>query len=308
MRRIVAVVALACAVLVTGLLLATGSDSAETSGSGTLGSNKAAAKADAAKLLTEVKLPSGKEKLRAEPVGDSGYLHPLAHLSANPGFVDTAWWRLSAVTPIEVIAVARASPPPGVVSVGTGGAGDTKTGTSSTGLTFFLKTVGRVLESRIVEVTATALAGGGTGVMVQSQSQWVVPRPAASVIRDGVDVIEVKETTATGRVLGPATVTAAARVRATVAYLNALESVQPGTIACGAITGGGDVVTVKFLSQTGRSPVATASFSDDVEQPGGGVSTECNSVELRVGTRSPVSLLGGNYISSLNRLLNAHIP
>ena len=114
-------------------------------------------------------LPSGAQRLSAEPADDNGYLHPLPHLSSNPGAVDTAWWRVSASTPDQVIATVKASPPPGLASTASGGGGNTVTGTSSVGLTFFLSDAPGV-ESRMVEITATALGDGGTGVMIQTQS------------------------------------------------------------------------------------------------------------------------------------------
>jgi hypothetical protein len=307
-RRPTAIFACVGLVLIGVIAFAVGSVGAKTSGPPTLAFNKAAAKTDAAKLQAEVILPSDAKKLSAEPAGDHGYLKPEPHLSANPGFVDTSWWRVTGSTPDQVISAIQASPPSGVASTGTDGGGNTKTGTSSTGLTFSLKDVPRILESRMIEVTATALSSDSTGVMVQTQSQWVVPRTAASLIPSTAHMISVNETTAAGKVLRSTTVTAPSRVRVAITYFNGLESSQPGTTNCPAETGGSDVVVVDFLSSPGKAPLATATCSSDFGQRYAGLSSECDEVRLRVGTNDQVGLLGGNYIATLNRLLGAHIP
>ena len=308
MRRTATVLILLSLALAVGILVVQ-DGSARADAPPTLATNMAAAKADAARLLTQVALPSGAQKLSGEPGDDNGFLHPLPHLSSNPGFVDTAWWHVSGGTPDRVIAAVEASPPSGVASIGTGGGGNARTGTSSVGLTFFLKDTSGVLQSRMVEITATALTGGGTGVMVQTQSQWVVPRRVATSIPGTTHVIIVDQTTHQGKVVRSATVTAASRVRATVNLFNGLESVQPGTTSCpSGPVGPSDLVTVKFLRKAGATPIATASFRGDFEQRGSGLSTECNPVELRVGAGGRVDLLGGRYVSSLNRLLGTRIP
>jgi hypothetical protein len=215
---------------------------------------------------------------------------------------------VSAATSDQVITAVKASPPSELGSTGTMGGGNTQTGTSSTGLNFSLRDVPGVLESRLIEVTATALAGGGTGVMVQSQSEGVVPRPAASFVPGTSQLVSVSEMTGRGKVVRSVTVTAASRVRAAVSYFNALELGQPGTTSCPGESTTPDVVSVTFLTSGGTAPLASASFSGDFGQRGSGLSTECSEVRLQVSTGPPVGLLGGNYISSLNRLLGTHLP
>jgi hypothetical protein len=282
------------------------SSTARASRSTTLAGNEAAAKADAAKLLSEVALPSGARRLGAEPSGDHGYLKPLAHLvTTTIGFVHTRWWRVTGATPGQVIAAVRASPPRDRAS--TSPSGVSGTGSSATGVIFYLKDVPGVLDSRMIEVTATALPDGATGVLAQSQSIWVVPRTAASMIPATTRVVSVSETTTGGRVLHSGTVTGASRVRAALHYFNGLRPTQPFVYNCPAAIHEPDVVTVKFLSSKRGAPLATASFTGNVSQRGSGGTTPCNPVELRIGAKAPVGLLSDDYISSLNHLLGTHI-
>jgi hypothetical protein len=195
-----------------------------------------------------------------------------------------------------------------VTSIATIGAGNPRTHTSSTGLAFFLRDVSRSLERRMLEITATALSDGRTGIMVQTQSQWVRPRPAASVIPATVRALRVTEVTAAGRVRHTDTVTVARRVRRTIADVNGLEVVQPGTTSCPEQPAGENRLVVSFLARPGSSPVATATFDSDFGHRGSGVASQCDPVRLQVGEPTRVRLLAAHYTAALRRLLGIRFP
>lgn len=309
MRPAGTLLAVMCVVLSGTALLAAGSVEARTSGTPTLASNEAAAQADAAALQSEVALPTGAQQLSGEPSGDNGLLKPLPHLIPTAiGVVDNSWWQVAGATPSQVIATVSASPPPGAGPIGTSSTNGP--GGSARGVGFMLKDVPDVLDYRMVQVSATVLSSGDTGVLVQTQSLWVVPRSAASLVPATVRVISVSETIGDGKVLHSSTVTAASRIHAALAYFNGLEADQPIASSCPTEPpeGDDDVVTVKFLRSHGTAPLATASFNSVLGQRGSGTASICNPVLLRVGAKTRVSLIGDNYIPALNRLLGTHIP
>jgi hypothetical protein len=307
MRLIMAI--LTAALAGAALLVTASSDATSSVAPGpSLTANKAAAKADAAKLLGEIALPAGAQRLSAEPAGDNGYLKAIPHLVATiAGFVDTGWWEISDATPAQVIAAVQAAPPADVTSRDTGGTWNTKTGTSDTSVTYDLKNVSDVLDARMIEVSATALSGGGTGVMVQSQSVWVVPRTAGSIIPASTRAIRVSVVARTGKSrkrLESKTVIAPSRVRATVRFFNGLPAVQPFAFSCPAEFAGGADLTVDFERTPGGKVLAAAEFSELF----GGTSNECNSIGLTVQGKAQNSVLGGNYVASLDRLLGVRLP
>lgn len=127
-------------------------------------------------------LPVGATQVGSEPSGDKGYLRPLQVLEGDQAHA-VAWvcWEVPG-TPSALIAYVEAHPPAGGRQYSTGGAGNSETGSTALMVSFQWPAVGNVLGDRTVAVIVTALAGGQTGVLVETQSDWVVLRPSSERI------------------------------------------------------------------------------------------------------------------------------
>jgi hypothetical protein len=277
---------------------------------GTLASNRAAAKRDAPALAAATPVSPGATKVTSEPAGDNGYLKSSEGLVATTaGVVASDWWTLPpTTTPAQAIAYVQSHLPAGGKVYSTGSGGNFKTGTSSVGLTYSMPTVPGVLDLRLVAVTATTVAGGGTGLLAEAESVWLVPRPASAVVPASARVITVTRTTTNAD--GQAhttlsrTIDARGRVRQTVAFINNLETVQPFTTSCPAMTAGpaGHTVTLRFSAKRGGPALASVSYDTEL----GGDSYQCNPVALTVHGHQ-TDLLGGAYVKTLSRLLGVKL-
>ena len=144
--------------------------------------NRAAARRDARSLLTKLVLPTGATGLASRPAGDHGYLKPLEALERDMAHAVAHEWFSVPGTPDELISYVRAHPPAGGRVFTTGSIGNAFTGTSAQILYFQWPSVAGVLGSRELAITATALSGSVTGVLAESQSDWIVLRPASEII------------------------------------------------------------------------------------------------------------------------------
>jgi hypothetical protein len=160
-----------------------------------------------------------------------------------------------------------------------------------------------VLDTRWLELQVTARAHGGTLLWAESQSQWVVTRPAAERIPAGVREVDVSDAWPGKRPLLTRRVTGHAQVRALVGLFNSLGIAQPVTINCPAETLT-PIVTVRFRRSAGATPVAraavsaSANFPWPADLPGANCYPITFSVEGRRGTP-----LVGNVIAPLQRRL-----
>jgi hypothetical protein len=158
--------------------------------------------------------------------------------------------------------------------------------------------VAGVLGDRELQVTVTALPGSVTGVLAESQSDWVVPRPSTERIPGSVreiDIIARKP----GRSPYLVHVTDGGEVRYMVGLFNSMPIVQPVTINCPALLGGGQVLTFTFRNRRGGPSQAEASFTEFPNLSAW--SGPCTPVELRIGGRRQQSLAGGHFITHATR-------
>lgn len=268
---------------------------------GSPGANRRAARGDARTLLGRLNLPPGAQSVSREPAGDGGFLRPMPGLMGSPAqAVADGWWK-AAAAPADVLAYVQAHPPAGGRVQATGSAGNRHTGQTSQMITYAWPAIPGVISQRELQITVTALPAGGTGVLVEAASVWVVPRPRGERIPAGVRAIDVT----VAPLLTPRRPVAAyhvtgGRVGRIDRRLNRLPVVQPLAIVCPAeLADGARLVTLTFR---GGTVLARARFT---AYPGWGTASgECNPISLTIGGRRRTPLLGGHFFTWLGRMLH----
>jgi hypothetical protein len=262
--------------------------------------DRAVARRDAPGLLSKVVLPAGATRLGSEPRDDNGYLKPQRVLVGDAAHVVAhAWWQVMQ-TPDQLIAFVKAHPPAGGTPAWTSNAGNSRTGTSALSVGFEFKAIPNVLGYRTVTVTATALHGGRTGVLLESQSDWIVERSAAERIPADVREIQIAVTRPGKPSALRLSVTGGPRVGRIVGLLNRLPIAQPIVYACPAEFDP-KLITMTFRSATGAT-LAVLSYADF--RPWSAPSVACKTIQLTIGGRPQTSLLGGSFLSAIARILH----
>jgi hypothetical protein len=270
---------------------------------GTKTGNHAAARADVRKLLTKLRLPAGARKVVSEPNGDNGYLraegaparnatHALAH----------RWWEVSG-TPDQVIAYIRAHPPAGGRLFETGSGGNYRSGTTDENLGYDWHAVRHVIGYRELQVTVTALKNGDTGVLAQSQVDWLPTRPASEKIPATTTTIDITSGTPRHPHKLSLAVTKPSQVRRIVRLLNKLPIAQGG-FSCVLET---DPLLVKmtFRTGSGSKPLAVLDYVDF--RPWSGPSDNCKVVGLEIGGRTQDALRGGYFLRAIGRIVGTRL-
>jgi hypothetical protein len=251
-------------------------------------SNRARARAEAARLLAMLQLPPGAMSSATEPAGDRGVLHQPGYDEATPNLVDAhGWWTVAGNAGAVLGYIAAHVPAPATLS---GSAG----GTAAPGFasdTFALAPIPGVLSERVLAVTVVQVSSATTAVRTDGEAVWILPRPRWERLPGGVRSVSFTASgeTAGGR-HGPVSVArtlTGASARRVVALINALGIVQPGVHSCPP--GLPSSLTLDFAGSGGRA-IARA-----VEEP-----TGCPTVALRVGGRRGPYLV--DYPSVTNEL------
>lgn len=310
-----AAIALAAIALAIGLLAGTGTAAARHRGADasvakrgvppTLAANRAAARLDAARLLSRLMLPSGATPSSAEPAGDGGQLRPLPLLiGALKSVTAHGWWTLPG-GPDAVVAYIRAHPPAGARLTGTG-SGSNGQGQSMRSLDFDWRPVTRTLGVRHLRVTVTALPGGETGLLAESQSQWIVPRPAGERVPRGVRVVDVQAGPRGEPAKIVRTVTGRAEIHRLIALVDSLEIVQPVEMSCPSLTPNAAwEIALTFRARPGGPALARLDYADYPPRLAPG--TECTPVQFTVRGHRGKPLLGGDMVRRLQRILGTRL-
>ncbi len=166
-------------------------------------------------------------------------------------------------------------------------------------LSYSFPPVGRVISMRAMTFYAVALRGGGTGIRVDAQETWIVPRPPGEKVPDGVRVVEVTSARPNTPAIVSRTVTAPTKVRRFVTLLDQMPTVQPGfAYSCPAFPGTHPVVTFDFRAAAGKPTLAQASLTDY-----GYPSDPCNPVSFSIRGHRQKPLIGGDFLTKVQRLL-----
>jgi hypothetical protein len=287
-----------------------------------LRANEHAARADARRLLTRVRLPpSG--------IGPTGKLPAFARsfaTSSSPKgtyYASFLRWIVSSASPRSIIAYVRKHPPAGSTEdVGTGSSSDTKTGVSSVEVQFSWPDVPRQLMNRALTVTVVTPADGNSVVIAQSESAWYVPRSFSERVPGGVHTVAI-----TVR-LGPATIGPVvkpggrvhtttyvvwrpARVRALVSTFDGLPIVQPAVqpLGCPLILTGSSASELTLAFKTGRGGATLARAQVNIHrggawEDGGGA---CDPIDFWIGGRQQTELTSPTFVKQIGKLVGADI-
>lgn len=208
--------------------------------------------ADAAYIVASFAAPPGARRLSRAPAADGGVLGRSA--SPLPYEVDlTSWWQVPG-QPESVLGWERAHLPRQFAPDGGSG------GASRVQDEYFsLPAVPGVLYQRTMLVTVVAAGGGRTAVRVDGLVIWIPARPAAERVPASARVVsaEVLPGNEPGGGLrkGPVLITAPARVRRIIAFVNGLPLAQPEfPPSCPAFSPG--EVQVTFMARTGGPALA----------------------------------------------------
>jgi len=260
-----------------------------TSSAADANGNRAAARAEASRLLSLIQLPVGTASSQSEPMGDQGELARPGWDSTTPNLVDAWGWWTTALKPADILTYVETHLPPGARREGSQSGSD-----GTKGEMFSLGPVPGVLSDRIISITLVPLAGTGTGVRTDGEAIWLTPRPDWEQIPRAVRSITFTAQGSTpsgrtGRVSATRTLTGGSVLRLVV-FINGLDVVQPGTRACPA--GRFRLVRLKFRAADGHVLAAA------VERP-----TGCASVALSIGGRTGPALTDDPTVTSeLERL------
>ena len=242
--------------------------------------NRAAARVDAARLLSRLSLPSGAQRSATEPQGGGRALAHSVSRPATPNLVDRHQWWIVPGTPRTVLAYIAAHRPAGSQLVLTGG-GTGPGGTSYSAVGYGWPAVPGTLGSRELVIGAVRHGEHTTLLRVDAQDVWISPRPASERIPPGTTRLRLVVTRFGKLQQGPLTFVSASKLQRVTALLNELPRAQPGVVACPADPG--LRVTLRFLAQGASAPLAVA-----VVDPAG-----CGGVQLTLhGSRQP-PLAGG---------------
>jgi hypothetical protein len=209
---------------------------------------------DAASAFAMLQLPADARRSEAEPDGDSGVLAQPAFQVGTPNFVDRAEWWIVPGDMESVIEFVRAHPPFGLDKPAvSGGSGVGSTGPKYASLGYLQPRIWNILGWRMLAVTATPLADGLTGVRVDGEAVWLVPRPES-------ERVPSEARFATVGVHGKRAVRLAAH--ATVSKLaqlvDDLELTQPGLRLCPRASPSHHSIRLAFRTKPDGPPLAVA--------------------------------------------------
>lgn len=261
--------------------------------------NRHAAVRDATQLLTRVVLPDG---ARSEPTGDRwGLGREQAARPPGTKMVDRrAWWKVD--QPFQqVLDYVQRHPPHGgrLETTESGGPGP-----PWEDVTFSFPVKTDVLGIRWLAVTMIQLRDGSTGVRVDGQVQWIIPRSPNEKAPSGVKVIDLVR-----KVHGQAPtvsrrVTEQGQVDRIIKMIDRLPALQSGAWACPAETSDPAIVTLTFRARSGAAPLAQASAPAD----SGNSETGCDAMSFSIGGRRQTALVHTrHFLAAVGRLLGVKL-
>ena len=170
-------------------------------------------------------------------------------------------------------------------------------------LSFYLAALPGVISSRTLTITAVALRGGVTGIRVDAQDTWIMPRLAAAMIPAGVHEIQV---TSARRGAAPTVslkVTAPAKVRRIIRLVDELPTVQSGVAYhCPPAKPGDLVVAFDFRANAGKPLLARARLIAEPDYAPG----PCDPISFSIRGHRQTPLVGDGFLTQVQRLLSIH--
>lgn len=246
---------------------------------GSAGTPKQRADADAAAILRSFAVPPGARRLAHAPrVVDNVLSIPGSVPGAVDLVDDASWWQAPGLPP-AVLGWERAHLPGRFAPAGSG-AGTYPGGASWTD-TFSLPAVPGVLVLRELQVEVVSAGHGQTAIRVDAQVAWQPPRPASSLVPSAARVLTITQLASSlpgaRRPPAPVTITDPAVTRRIASLINGLLVFPLEYASCPAFMGGGLQLT--FRARSGGPPLAVAN-TDGV----------CHEVWLTIGGKQQPGL------------------
>jgi hypothetical protein len=265
--------------------------------------NRRAAARDAARLLTRVVLPPGATPSAREPAGDGGLLARPGDRPAEVKLLDRhSWWRVPG--PLATVsAFVKANAPAGASLLGSGISGGTSEPAGGSE-DFGWPPIGHMLGTRMLVIGLVALSRDETGLRVDAEVQWIVPRPVAEQIPRQVRVMNVTVGRPGAEPSTSIMVINRSKVNRIVTMIDDLQIVQPEAINCPAEPAAPPGVTFTFTATVGGPVLALAAEPAGAVEP----TTPCDPMTLTIQGRPQIPLLGGAaVVAEAQRLLGVKL-
>jgi hypothetical protein len=276
-------------------------------GARTTTANRRAAIRDSAHLLAGVAPPPGAIVLSKRSAIGIQRGVPLLTSTFASALASERW--SVAGQPSTVLSYVESHLPSGskLISTGFGGPGLGSAGPTVQSVIRSWPPVSGILDTRWLEIVVTGGSKGGTDLFAESQSQWVVTRPARERIPAGVTEVDITKGLTGEAPQFSRRVAEAKTVGRLVALFDSLEVSQPGEINCP-----GETVepTVKVVFRgVANGPALAAATVDalaDFSWPDSLPGWACFSISFAAGGHAFDSLVG-NVISPIDHLLHVHL-
>jgi hypothetical protein len=156
-----------------------------------------------------------------------------------------------------------------------------------------------VLGTRWLMVSLIQVSRRSTGVRVDGQVQWIIPRPPGEKVPAGVEAIHVSRS---GSSAISRMVTDPAQVQNIVRLVDRLPTVQPGVVNCPYIPANAPTVHFLFRGGDGRLLAQASMLTYDL--PAG----PCNDMAFTIGARPETPLLaGGRFLHKVGRVVGVQL-
>jgi hypothetical protein len=244
--------------------------------------NRSAARADAARELALVRLPSGAKRASADPSVGRWFAGSYLGGPGTPNLVDRrAFWRLPAAPPGAVYAWIMAHRPRGSSFEGC-----SCDGSAPYYVSYAFPSQRRSVDNRAVQIGVDAARGGGTAVRADGQAVWLVPRPLWLRIRSPTRVTIRISTPASS---GATTLASRLKLKTLAHLIDRLPLEQPSFTPCSFPNS--LAVSLVFRSGSG----VTARVEDDDQG--------CGLINVELRDRPTETLEGGHKLAELVRHL-----
>lgn len=267
----------------------------------TTASHRRSAVRDAMRLLAGVTPPSGALVLeRRSAIGVQRRIPLITSVFASA--LDFERWSVAG-SPDAVLSYVVSHLAPGSKLVGTGSSGPNPVTRSV--IRSWAPGKG-VLDTRFLRIEVTGRPSGGALLSAESQSQWVIVRPARERVPAAATEVQITDGLPGHPPRLSRTVTAPRTVKRLVDLFNSLGVVQPGSINCPGETVE-PVVRVVFRGANARALAsATVDAGADFSWPDSVPGWACFSITFAAeGHR--YDPLTGNVISPIDRLLHVRL-
>lgn len=279
-----------------------------------LQTNVAAAQRDARKLLALVHLPKDIQRSAARPrVG--GTLVGTRSANSRFGAGDQAFWMTDA-DPQSIIDYVKAHRPQGakieIWGNGSGSGNDTYAN-----VVFTWPPLGQEVDYRTLTVTVVTPPSGASAIVVQSQSDWMFPRPLSERVPTGVRSVAIALRIGSGRSglqhmhISTYVVFRKPRVAALVNAFSNLPILQQAgqEIGCPLMVGGtgGPALTLQFRAGPAGPALARAVVYVTPGKDGFAGVDSCDPIAFWIGGKQQTPLTSQTFVKHVGQLIGADI-